>query len=238
MPTSNTAVTCPLSSPWRTRAVAAPAERQRQAVEQDGFAGAGLTGQHRQAGSKARSSRSIRTISRIESWISIGLRNRAPEFLAGAEIHEPLIFTRLGAVALQELVGIRIPLAVRIVVAENGSSSLRLFDDAHRVIGFDQTRERFFDLVGAWILLDDDAEARDGGKVFLALHIVAADLHFLAGELVARKADLRLRVIDIFGIGIVVDDRLHRLDGSCRGALILRHVDDLLGIGRPIRYCT
>lgn len=62
-------------------------------------------------------------------------------------------------------------------------------------------------------------------------HVVAADLHFLAGELVARETDLGLCVIDILGVRIVVDDGLHRFDRLGRGALVLRHVDDLLGIG-------
>ena len=44
---SKAAVTCPCSAPWRTSAdVAARAERQREGVEQDRLAGAGLAGQH------------------------------------------------------------------------------------------------------------------------------------------------------------------------------------------------
>jgi hypothetical protein len=70
------------------------------------------------------------------------------EFLAGAPKSTNPDFRAARAVALQQLVGIGIPLAVRIVVAENGGSRLRFLDDTHRVIGFDQTRERFFDLVG------------------------------------------------------------------------------------------
>ena len=44
---SNTAVTCPCSAPCRTSAgVAARAERQREGIEQDRLAGAGLAGEH------------------------------------------------------------------------------------------------------------------------------------------------------------------------------------------------
>ncbi len=53
------------------RTVAAAAQRKRQTVEKNGFARAGFAGQHRKPGSKLRSSRSIRTISRIASWASI-----------------------------------------------------------------------------------------------------------------------------------------------------------------------
>ena len=53
------------------RGVAARAERQRQGIKQDGFAGAGLAGQDGEAGEKSMSSRSIRTISRIDRRDSI-----------------------------------------------------------------------------------------------------------------------------------------------------------------------
>ena len=47
---SKVAVTWPCSAPWRTRPdIAAAAERQREGIEQDGFARAGLAGQHREA---------------------------------------------------------------------------------------------------------------------------------------------------------------------------------------------
>jgi hypothetical protein len=44
------AVTWPCSAPWRTRPESPrPRERQREGIEQDGFARAGLAGQHREA---------------------------------------------------------------------------------------------------------------------------------------------------------------------------------------------
>ncbi|WP_442158510.1 outer membrane protein assembly factor BamD, partial [Rhizobium leguminosarum] len=48
--------------------------------------------------------------------------------------------------------------------------------------------------------------------------------------------DLGLCVVDIFGVRIVVDDGLHRLDLLGRGALVLRHVDDALASGN--RYMS
>ena len=78
--------------------------------------------------------------------------------------------------------------------------------------------------------------------IFAALEIVAADLHFLAGELVAGEAHLRLRVLDIFAnSGQRWIDLFHRLDGAARFLLVLRHVadlpeiaqaDDVLRVGR------
>jgi hypothetical protein len=51
--------------------VAARAEREGECVEQDGLAGAGLAGEHGEPSAKVRSSRSIRTMSRIERAASM-----------------------------------------------------------------------------------------------------------------------------------------------------------------------
>ena len=52
---SNTAVTWPACSPCRTRrAVAAPAEREREGIEQDGLAGARLAREHAEPGRKSK----------------------------------------------------------------------------------------------------------------------------------------------------------------------------------------
>ncbi|MOA08765.1 hypothetical protein D3C78_1285590 [compost metagenome] len=123
-------------------------------------------------------------------------------------------------------------MAIRIVVAENGGRCLCFIHQAHSVIGLSQTRQRFLDLVGVLVLLDDDAETRNGGEIFLALKVITTDLHFATGELVTGETDLGLRVGDIFRIGIVIDDLVHRLDGALCCALILRHVGNLLRIGK------
>ncbi|MNT14995.1 hypothetical protein D3C72_1500250 [compost metagenome] len=117
-------------------------------------------------------------------------------------------------------------------MAEHGGSRLGFLYHAHGEIGLDQARQRFFDLVGVRIFLDHDAEARDGGQIFLAFQIVAADLHLLAGELVAGETDLGLGVVDVFGVRIVVDHLLHGVDRLQRGLLVLRDVGDLLPVGK------
>src|SRR5690606_31341237 len=86
----------------------------------------------------------------------------------GARNPGAAIFARLHAAGLQQLVGIRIPLAVRIVAPEHGSSRLRLLDNAHCVIGFHEARQSFLDLIGGGIALDDSAETLDGTEIFLA----------------------------------------------------------------------
>ena len=215
-------------------AIAAPAKGQRQTVKQDGFARTRFAGQHRKPGLEGKIQpldqndiadrkldQHLRSISRPKK-----------KFLARPGNPRTGVFARLYATLLQQLIGILIPAAVRIVVTKNGGCRLRLGHDTHCIVGFDESRQGFFDLVRRRILFHDHAEAGDRSKVVLAFQIVAADLHFLAGELVAGEADLFLRVADILRLRIGVDELSHRLDRLLCRALVLRHVHDLLGKGR------
>src|SRR5689334_15377346 len=56
------------------------------------------------------------------------------------------VLRRRKASALQERVGILVPLAVGIVVAEHRGGRLRLAGETHGVISLGQTRQRFLDL--------------------------------------------------------------------------------------------
>src|SRR5690606_18034511 len=174
-------------------------------------------------GAKSMSSRSIRTISRIDRRDSIqaraffetGFQSRdharwgmtfsgtgyhlsgscsrsgvAAEELSGLGQPRARILARLEPAGLQQRVGILVPLAVRIVGAEHGGRRLGFRGDAHGVIGLGQARQRLFDMAGVGVVLDHVAEALDGGNVFAPLEIVAADLHLLAGELVAGETHL------------------------------------------------
>ena len=71
------------------------------------------------------------------------------------------------------------------IVPEHGGGRLRLVDDAERHVGLGQAHQRLLDVTGGLVLADDVAEAVDRGGVVAALEVVAADLHLLAGELVA-----------------------------------------------------
>src|SRR5690606_25787621 len=142
---------------------------------------------------KSISSRSIRTISRIDSLESISdvpASSSARQRRAHPRQPGPLVLLRRKTPTLQQRIGILVPLAVGITVPEDGGGGLCFGRQAHRVIGFGEAGQRLLDMPGVRIVLDDVAEARDGGDIFAALEIVAADLHFLAGELVAREADL------------------------------------------------
>ncbi len=105
--TSKTAVTWPLSAPWRTSAaVAAPAKGERQTVEQDGFSGAGLTGQHGQAGLE----RQIKPFNQDDiadrdlgehGGLDLHVSGAKISFLPAREIQEPPVFAWLETTRLQ-----------------------------------------------------------------------------------------------------------------------------------------
>ncbi|QTK78021.1 hypothetical protein AT6N2_C0053 [Agrobacterium tumefaciens] len=215
-------------------AVPAPAKGKRKTVKQNGFARTRLARQHGKA----------RLETEVEPFDENDIANReldqhglcpvsgADELLTGARNPGSLVFTRFETLTLQQLVGVSVPLAIGIVVTEYGSSRLGFIRQTHGIIGFGQTRERFLDLVGVLILLDHDAEARHGSKIFLALEVITADLHFAAGKLVASETDLGLCVGHVFRIGIIRHDLVHRFDSTLCGALVLRHVRNLLRIGK------
>src|SRR3546814_15657713 len=95
---------------------------------------------------KSRSSHSIRTISRIDNWTSMARTSGPDQLRPGARNPGATIFARFHAAGLQQLVGIRVPLAVRIVASEHGSSRLRLLDNAHGVLGLHETSQCLLDL--------------------------------------------------------------------------------------------
>src|SRR5258708_29837186 len=133
------------------------------------------------------SSRSIRTMSRIDRRASM-----KDQFLAETHLLEgpgnvgTLILARLETAGLYKIIGVLVPAAVRKIVAKHGSGGLRLADDADRHIGLRQPRQRFLDMPRGLIPRDHGLEAADGGGGVALVLIIAADIQFLAGALVAR----------------------------------------------------
>src|SRR6267142_1151900 len=121
-----------------------------------------------------------------------------PNFLKAPETHllegpgniGTLVLARLDTTRLYKIIGVLVPLAVRKVVPKYGRRGLRLTDDANPHIGLGQPRQRFLDMPRGLVAGDHGLEAVDGGGVVVLFHIVAADVHFLAGELIARAFEL------------------------------------------------
>jgi len=88
------------------------------------------------------------------------------------------------------------------------------------------------DVASVLELADDRLEAVYRSDVFAPLEIVAADLHLLAGKLIARDDELGLRVGGVFGVRVEVDDLLERRHRAPGRILIARDVGYLLEVGR------
>src|SRR3954449_853448 len=140
------------------------------------------------------SSRSIRTMSRIDRRASmrskflaathIGQRTET-HLLEGPGNIGPLVLARLETTRLYKIIGVLVPAAVRKIVPEHGSRGLRLADDADRHIGLGEAGERLLDVPCGLVSRDHGLEPVDRSGEVALFHIVAANVHVLAGELVA-----------------------------------------------------
>src|ERR1700693_119733 len=139
-------------------------------------------------------------MSRIDRATSMS-RRAGPalaRFLDEGLAHRAAIVDGLSALLLEKGIGILVPATVGEIVPEQRRGGRRLPAQAHGKVRLDQALQRFLDMARVLILRRDRPEAVDRGNVFAPLEIVAADLHLLAGELVASDQDLLARVVDIF----------------------------------------
>src|SRR4051812_1721524 len=170
------------------------------------------------------SSRSIRTMSRIDRRASMRSKFLTETYLLeGPGNVGTLILARLETTRLYKIIGVLVPAAVRKIVPKYGRRGLRLTDDADRHIGLGQPRQRFLDMAGSLVAGDHGLEAVDGGGVVALGHVIAPDVHFLAGQLVARAFELGLGGGGVFGSGIFADHLFQRRDRLLGAALIARN---------------
>src|SRR6476659_7183958 len=175
------------------------------------------------------SSRSIRTMSRIDRRASMrDLFLAEAQFLEGPGDVGTLILARLETAGLYKIIGVLVPAAVRKIVSKDGSRRLRLADDADRHIGLGEPRQRFLDMAGGLIAGHHHLEAVDGRGGIALVHVVAADIHFLAGELFARAFELGLGACSVFRRRIFADHLFKRRDRLFGTGLIARDVRDLV----------
>src|SRR6476620_5178735 len=228
--TSKVAVTCPCSTPWRTRpASPRPPSASANASSRMDFPAPVSPVSTARPRENSISSRSIRTMSRIDRRAS--MRSRfLPEthLLEGPGNIGTLVLARLETTRLYKIIGVLVPAAVRKVVSKYGRRRLRLADDADRHIALGQSRQRFLDMPRGLVAGNDRLEAVDGGGVVALFHVIAADIHFLAGELVARALELGLGGVRIFGSRVFASHLFQRRDRLFGAALVARDVRDLV----------
>src|SRR3954468_6501825 len=249
--TSNTAVTWPCSPPWRTRPASprppspraprppSPSAKASSRMDLPAPVSPVSTARPRE---NSISSRSIRTMSRIDRRAS--MRDRfLPEtqFLEGFGDIGALILARLETAGLYKIIGVLVPAAVRKVVPKYRGGGLGFADDADRHIGLGEPGQGFLDVPGGLILRDYGLEAIDGGRVVALFHVIAADVHFATGELVAGAFELGLGADGIFRCRIFANHLFKRRDrllgtslvaGDVGNLVVMGGGDQILGVGR------
>src|SRR3954470_6882690 len=182
--TSNEAVTWPCSTPWRTRpASPRPPSASAKASSRMDLPAPVSPVSTASPRENSISSRSIRTMSRIDRRASMRTKFLAEtHLLEGPGNIGTLILARLETAGLYKIIGVLVPAAVRKIVPKYGRRGLRLADDTDRHIALGETEQRLLDMAGGLVAGDHGLEAVDGGGVVALLHVIAADIHFLAGE--------------------------------------------------------
>src|SRR5712692_2610720 len=240
--TSNTAVTCPCSAPCRTRpASPRPPSASANASRRMDLPAPVSPVSTARPRENSISSRSIRTMSRIERRASMRIQFLAEtQFLEGPGNIGTLVLARLETSGLYKIIGVLVPAAVGKIVPEHGCRSLRLADDADRHIGLGQPGQRFLDMPRGLILGHHGLEAVDRAGVIALVEIVAPDIHFLAGELIARAFELGLGAVGVFRGRIFANHLFERgngllgpalVAGSVRNLVVMRGGDQVLRIG-------
>src|SRR5438309_2957712 len=223
-------MTCPCSAPWRTRPESPrpPSASANASRSMDLPAPVSPVSTARPRENSI-SSRSIRTMSRIDRRASMRIQFLAEtQFLEGPGDIGTLVLVRLETAGLYKIIGVLVPAAVRKIVAKHGGGGLRLADDADRHIGLGEPGQRFLDMPRGLVAGDHGLEAVDGGGVVALFHVIAADVHFLAGELVARALELGLGADGIFRGRIFADHLFQRGDRLLGAGLVAADVGNLV----------
>ncbi len=217
------------------------AQRQAETVEQDRLAGAGLAGQHGQAGAEIKvepldqhhvadrergehggaAGRRIRRSSRT-------LRPKKPGLLPPLR-HRRTLHLPVGD---ELVIAIHVPFAAGIVMSQHRRRPPRLVRQAEDQIDLRQPVQRLGHVVGGLEIVHHALEAADRGGVQMLLLVPAADVHLLAGQMVAREVDLQPRIAAIGAVGEAVDHLLQRGHRVLRALLVARDVGDLLVIAQ------
>src|SRR6202158_563698 len=229
--TSNTAVTWPCSAPWRTRPESPrpPSASANASRRMDLPAPVSPVSTARPRENSI-SSRSIRTMSRIERRASMrGQFLAETQFLEGPGDVGTLVLARLETARPYKIIGVLVPAAVGKIMPEHGGRGLRLADDTDRHIGLGEPGQRFLDVARGLIAGNHGLEAVDGGGVVALFHVIASDVHLLAGELVPRAFQLGFGADGIFRRRIFADHLFERGNRLLGPALVAAGVGDLVG---------
>src|SRR5262249_6371715 len=199
---------------------------------------------------KSISSRSIRTMSRMESRVSIGdghseswkAARIMPILLPvvsclwsdaeGPADPGALVFRRLKPACVQQRIGVLVPAAIGEIVPEHRGGGLCLAHHTKSQIDLCQSQQRFLDVPRGLILGHDLLEPGRRTGVVAPLHVVAPDQHSLTGQLIAGLLDLAFGGYRILSIRIFADHLVEHGNGLLGPLLVARHLANLIKIAR------
>ena len=124
---------------------------------------------------------------------------------------------------------------------KHGGRGLRLADNADGHIGLGEPGQRLLDVAGGLILGDYGLETVDSSRVVALIHVVTANVHFAASELIAGAFQLGLGADGVFGSRILPDHLFQRgyrllgpalVAGNVRDLVVMRGRNQVLGIRR------
>ena len=133
---------------------------------------------------------------------------------------------------LDQRIGLVVPFAAGIVRAEHGGILLRFPRNAQRQAGFGEAIERFGGVAGGLVLINHVLEADLRCGPLTRLFVEAANVHFLARQMIAHEVDLEPRVGGIFRLR---EATLHLAQGDQRllgHLLVPLYIADLLVIAQ------
>src|SRR6516162_11126951 len=86
-----------------------------------------------------------------------------------------------------ERVGVLIPLAARIIIAEDRSIGLGFVGKTECQVTFDKPLQRFRDMSCRLVIIDNAFKTVHRSQILAPSKIVAADLHLLPRQMITRK---------------------------------------------------
>src|SRR5712671_297383 len=246
---SKAAVTWPCSAPCRTRATSprAPSASANASRRIDLPAPVSPVSAARPL-VKSISSRSIRTMSRMDSRVSMGEGHRESNRSArimpillpvvsclwsdaeGPADPGALVHRRLKPACAQQRIGVLVPAAVGEIVSKHCGGGLCLAHHAERQIDLSQPQQRLLDVPRGLIFSHDFLKAGRRTRVVAPLLVISADQHSLAGELIAPLLDLALGGYRILSIRIFADHLVEHGNGLLGPLLVARDFANLIKI--------
>src|SRR5258708_15018382 len=134
---------------------------------------------------------------------------------------EPAVFRHARVAGSgDQSVAVLIPLATRIVVAEDCGICFGFVVEPERQVALDKPLQRLGYMCRRLIIVDDSFEAVHRCQVLTPFQIVSTDFHFLSGQMITGEIEFELGVSGIFAVGKSADDIIKGLEGL-RGDLLI-----------------